>query len=306
MLAATYLYAHRATGSLESPGRRLRDGSGAADMAMPSTRRLLIRQTVNANPSGTSTPVAVAVALATTAGVVVILALVIWHMRFSPRARLRAEAKNRAKNGDDVHTGPEFPASLSSSTSSPPPPPPLVSPTASHPGLDGVLLTPPPRLQHRKLLPPRGANPSSDVKDPDCHDAAPPDSARSSDATATEMTAPSSPRGRDEKERRMAASDGITRKHQYRPFPAVSRLAKYPGPPPSRALPPPPPGAPLRTASPVTAAAPEKPKAAAPSSSPPPPPPPRPSPDQRDTPTGCIRGHLMEKGELERLAGTYR
>ncbi|PHH70904.1 hypothetical protein CDD80_5666 [Ophiocordyceps camponoti-rufipedis] len=138
---------------------------------------------MSSNTTGTPTPIAIAVALSITATIALVLALVIWHLR-----RKRSKLDD---NDDDVES-----------------PTPLVSPRASLPN-DATPLTPPPRLQERKLL----------VLSPD--GAKDTEAARSSDATDLTVSAPTSPR------------------LLHRPFtPTAAGMAMSPGPPPDRALPP--------------------------------------------------------------------
>ncbi|RDA94167.1 hypothetical protein CP533_6611 [Ophiocordyceps camponoti-saundersi (nom. inval.)] len=242
-----------------------------------TTAHLLLRRAPNgeaATASGTSTPVAVAVALTTTAAVAIMLALVTWHLRFSRRARLAR--RDQANKDGRVHVQADSPT-------------PLVSPSPTTPTPDGLLpLTPPRRLQERKLLP----SPRATVQDRSWPDF-PPESGRSSDATVTSARAESPHQGSFSPPPPPVSSSGpppdpsqgLTRQCQ-RP---LTGLTKCPGPPPSRALPPTPrDNTSQRTAGPT------------------PPSPPRLAPAPRGATEGAICSPLLEEGELERLGGSYK
>ncbi|POR32363.1 Uncharacterized protein TPAR_07427 [Tolypocladium paradoxum] len=125
-----------------------------------------------------STGIKVTIALSTIVGVVVILALILWHLRLRRRSHPRARMYNRSNKYHNSSVVPDSPT-------------PLVSPTDPHANPGDVPLTPPPRLRERRLLR-TTANNWPLCGGEGLHWAGCPDSSlRSSTATATEMSPPS-------------------------------------------------------------------------------------------------------------------
>ncbi|PNY28443.1 Uncharacterized protein TCAP_01624 [Tolypocladium capitatum] len=125
---------------------------------------------------GMPTGIRVTIALSTVVGVLVMLALILWHLRLRRPSHPRALVYDPSNK---YHNSPAVPDS----------PTPLVSPTDAHPNPDDLPLTPPPRLRERRFLRTAANNWPLDGGEGLQWGAGYADSSlRSSTATATEMS----------------------------------------------------------------------------------------------------------------------